>query len=359
MSLYRGIDAGPSGQEIICDLRSDTATCPDTAMRAAMARAEVGDDCRGEDPSVKRLEQTVAKLLGQEAATFFPTATQSNLSAVMAHCQRGDEVLVGEGYHLLADEAAGASVLADVALQPLSVGADMCVDSSEIEARIKPDDPHCPVSRLLSLENTVSGIAIPLARIRCAAEAAREHGLAIHLDGARLLNATTELGVAPAELGQLADTVTLCLSKGLGAPAGAVLAGNAYLMRSVRRARKILGGAMRQAGVLAAAGLYALENNSAGLIRDHQLAADFSSRLRALGCGHVRQATNMVHFEPPLGVHEPLRVFLSEKGILIGAQEPAMRLVFHRDVDPAAITTVIEAIEAFFEDASVLNRQPV
>ncbi len=216
--------------KVICDLRSDTVTRPCAGMRAAMAGAEVGDDVMGEDPQVNRLEAGLAERMGKEAGLFLPTGTQSNLTGLMAHCGRGEEVIVGRPYHVFTFEAAGASVLASIALFPLEPRATGALDPDDIVAAVKADDPHFTVSRLLSLENTHDGKAIPLADIAASAQAARDAGLSVHLDGARIFNAVTELGCEPDELAGLADTVSVCLSKGLGAPAGSVLVGPADLI---------------------------------------------------------------------------------------------------------------------------------
>ncbi|MEM7642535.1 MAG: GntG family PLP-dependent aldolase, partial [Pseudomonadota bacterium] len=257
---YPGAASAPAGA---VDLRSDTVTRPGAAMRAAMAEAVVGDDVYGDDPTVARLEAEVAARFGFEAALLLPSGTQSNLIAVMCHCGRGEEVLVGRGYHVDCAEARGTSVLGGIAVEPLALRDDQGIDPAVIAAAVKPDDVHYPVTRLLSLENSVGGRVVPLAVQAAAVAEARQHGLAVHLDGARVFNACVALDVAPAEMAAGVDSVSVCLSKGLGAPAGSVLAGSADLIARARRWRKILGGGMRQVGVIAAAGLHALEHHVA------------------------------------------------------------------------------------------------
>ena len=332
---------------IRCDLRSDTVTRPDAAMRRAMAAAEVGDDVYGEDPEVNRLESDLAAMLGKQAGLFLPSGTQSNLVAIMAHCGRGDEAMVGARYHIFKDEAAGASVLGGVALLPLPLTDAGGVSAQVITAALRPDDAHYPISRLLCLENTVGGQAVPLPAMEAAAEVARQAGLSVHLDGARFFNAVTALGCAPGDLAGVADTVSVCLSKGLGAPVGTVLVGPAALMARARRHRKILGGGMRQAGILAAAGRYALAHNIAGLKADHARAAMLAGALTDLGAGAVVQATNMVFFTPT-GDTATLRAALAERGVLIGGQSRRIRMVLHRDVDDAALAVAIAAFRGFY-----------
>lgn len=282
-------------------------------------------------------------MLGKEAGIFLPSGTQSNLVAVMSHCGRGDEVIVGRPYHVFRYEAAGASVLASVALNPLDPMPSGGLAADAIRAAIQPDDSHHPVSRLLSLENTTGGVAVPLAETRAAAGAARAAGLAVHLDGARFFNAVTALRCAPAELAGIADTVSVCLSKGLGAPVGSVLVGPSDLIARARRHRKILGGGMRQAGVLAAAGRHAIGHNIAGLAEDHARAATLAAALTTLGAGAVRQATNMVFFTPDAGDAATLKVALARRGVLIGGPAPELRLVLHRDIGDEALDLAIAA----------------
>lgn len=353
MNLYGGLaEAETSAKaagavEIVADLRSDTVTRPDAAMRRAMAEAEVGDDVYGEDPSINRLDSQLAERLGKEAGLFASSGTQCNLCAVMSHCGRGDEALVGEFQHIYFDEAAGASVLGSVALWPLRQGLDGVIAPEAVTAAIKEDDPHFARTRLFCLENTFGGVALPLAPLRAASDAARAGGLGVHLDGARFFNAVAALGCAAHELADVADTVSICLSKGLGAPLGSVLVGDRERIGRARRIRKMLGGGMRQAGVAAAAGLHALERNIDRLADDHARAGRLAQALNALGAGEARLATNMVFYTPAPGAHTALRAHMAAAGVLIGAQEPEIRMVLHKDVDEAALGRIIEAFESF------------
>jgi len=346
MSLY-GHAAADAATNCICDLRSDTLTKPGAGMREAMMSAPLGDDVYGEDPTVARLERELATRLGKGAAMFFPTGTQSNLAAVMAHCGRGDEMIVGDRYHLYCDEAAGASVLTGVSMVPVAMATDGGLDPDGIAAAIKVDDPHYARSRLLSLENTVGGRVLSLDRIDAGVQVAREAGLSVHLDGARFFNAVTELGCDARRLAAPMDTISVCLSKGLGTPAGSVLVGPQEMMGQLRRNRKILGGAMRQSGVLAAAGLYALEHHLPQLAEDHAHAARLAAALRETGIGAVSSHTNMVFLTPQAGDHGRLTQHMAEAGIKIGGQSPAIRMVLHRDVDDDALEAAIRAFQSF------------
>ena len=242
MSQYTALSNAPG--PTIADLRSDTVTKPCAAMRKAMAEAEVGDDVYREDPVINRLEQSLAERLGKEAGLFVPSGTQSNLLAMLAHCGRGEEGIAGESYHVIRYEAAGASVLGGIALHALSVSEDGGLEPQTIAGAVKDDDSHHPISRLLSLENTNYGRALPLERIAAAVATGRAAGLSTHLDGARFFNAITALGCSERDLADPFDTVSVCLSKGLGAPVGSVLLGPASLLAKARRMRKMLGGGM-------------------------------------------------------------------------------------------------------------------
>lgn len=347
MSTYSGMKRD-TGVKCACDLRSDTLTSPDDAMREAMASAIVGDDVYGEDPTVLMLENTLANLLGKDAAVFFPTGTQSNLAAVMAHCGRGDEIIIGHNYHIYCDEAAGASVLAGVSLNPIKTEAGGEVSPTSITTAIKEDDPHYAQSRLLCLENTVGGRVIPLDKMTAAANVAKAAGLFVHLDGARFFNAITALACSPKELADCADSVSLCMSKGLGAPVGSVLVGSHELITRARRNRKILGGSMRQSGVLASAALYALENNVSDLRLDHDRAAKLAGALKALNVGDVQVNTNMLFFTPAAEHHESLRVHMANNGVLMGGQTPAIRMVLHRDVTDDGLDLAIKSFQSYY-----------
>jgi threonine aldolase len=329
----------------IVDLRSDTVTRPSAGMRQAMARAEVGDDVFGDDPTVNRLQQLAAERLGFEAALLFPTGTQSNLAALMCHCGRGDEAIVGSEAHTYRYEAGGLAVLASIQPQVVPNRPDGTLDLAQVEAAIKPDDPHFARTRLLALENTISGKALPRAYLQDAVAVARKRRLATHLDGARLFNAAQHERTDAKALVQGFDSVSVCLSKGLGAPAGTVLVSSREIIEKARRARKILGGGMRQAGILAAAGIYALENNVARLAEDHDNAERLENGLKDLGLP-VERHTNMVFLH--VGARaEALAAHLGRAGILV-LPRPTLRLVTHLDVDAAGIVRALSAIRVFF-----------
>ena len=321
----------------VVDLRSDTVTRPSAGMRRAMAAAEVGDDVFGDDPTVNRLQARGAELFGAEAALLFPTGTQSNLAALMSHCQRGDEAIVGMEAHTYRYEAGGGAVLGSIQPQAVANRPDGTLDLAEVEAAIKPDDPHFARTRLLALENTITGRVIPRAYLEQALALARRRGLATHLDGARIFNASVKLGMPVQELCRGFDTVSACLSKGLGAPAGTLLLGSKDAIARARRARKILGGAMRQAGILAAAGLYALEHNVERLAEDHANAARLAE-----GIGAPPPQTNMVFAESRPGLVE----HLARHGVIV-LPAPRLRLVTHLDVDAAGIERAIAAFASF------------
>ncbi len=330
------------------DLRSDTVTQPTPAMRRAMTEAELGDDVFGDDPSVNRLQARAADMLGFDAALFFPSGTQSNLAALMGHCERGDEYIVGQEAHTYRFEAGGGAVLGSIQPQPLANRPDGTLDLAEVEAAIKPDDPHFARTRLLALENTITGRVISRPYLEQALALAKRRGLATHLDGARLFNAAVTLGVDARELCRGFDSVSVCLSKGLGAPAGTVLLGSRDLIARAKRARKILGGAMRQAGVIAAAGLYALENHVARLAEDHANAARLVEGLaRISGIEVEPPQTNMVFVRVPPAHVAALAEHLQREGVRVlpGAR---MRLVTHLDVDRAGIEHAIGAFRGFF-----------
>ena len=333
----------------VVDLRSDTVTRPGEAMRRAMAEAEVGDDVYGEDATVTALEEKVASLLGKEAGLFVASGTQSNLLAILAHCQRGEEYIAGETYHSFAEEGGGASVLGGVAAHPLAIDARGAITPAQVESRIKPDDFHYPITRLVCLENTVSGHVQPIADQEAVAAVARQHGLSVHLDGARLMNAAVALGQEPAAVAACADSVSLCLSKGLGAPVGSVLSGTKDFIARARRSRKMLGGGMRQAGVLAAAGLYALDNHIDRLAEDHANAKRLAEGLAALpGLEVETPESNMVFIAPHADDLEPLRTHLAGRGIIIAAYLPTTRLVTHLDITAEDIERTIEAFGDFY-----------
>ncbi|HEY8069350.1 MAG TPA: low-specificity L-threonine aldolase [Burkholderiales bacterium] len=331
---------------MIVDLRSDTVTRPSAGMRRAMAEAELGDDVFGDDPTVNRLQAHAAAMLGFARALFFPSGTQSNLAALMSHCGRGDEYLVGQEAHTYRFEAGGGAVLGSIQPQPLANRPDGTLDLAEVEAAIKPDDPHFARTRLLALENTIGGRAIARPYFDDALAVAKRRGLATHLDGARVFNAAAKLGAAAAELCRGFDSVSVCLSKGLGAPAGTLLLGSEDFLKRARRARKILGGAMRQSGVIAAAGLYALEHNVARLAEDHANAGILAQGLREAGYEVEGPHTNMVFVSAPPGFADHL--VNNEILVLAGAR---LRLVTHLDVDRAGIERALAAARSFARPA--------
>jgi threonine aldolase len=331
---------------VTIDLRSDTVTQPSAGMRAAMAAAVVGDDVYGDDPTVNRLQAVMAERFGFEAALFFPTGTQSNLAALMAHCGRGDEYIVGQEAHTYKYEQGGGAVLGSIQPQPLENEAHGGIALERIAAAIKPDDLHFARTRLLALENTMGGKVLPLAYLREATELAHTHGLRTHLDGARVFNAIIKLGAdAPTVLAGF-DSASICLSKGLGAPAGSVLVGSRAFIDAARRWRKALGGGMRQAGILAAAGLYALEHHVNRLADDHAHAAALAEGLAALGLRVQMPQTNILYVEIPARHVGPLKEHLLRRGIAASIA-PHTRLVTHLDVSRAMVGEAVQAFREF------------
>lgn len=333
------------------DLRSDTVTHPTPEMYAAMAAAPLGDDVYGGDPTVEKLQNIAADLLGKEAALFFPSGTQSNLAAMLSHCGRGEEIIAGRDYHVFQHEAGGSSALGGIVHCAIPNAADGRVSPADIRAAIKADDPHYPITRLISLENTVSGRVIPHSDRAELVAIAQEHGLSIHLDGARIMNAAAATGLAPSVLAEGADSVSVCLSKGLGTPSGTVLCGSTAFIKRAYRARKLLGGAMRQVGILAACGIVALEQNRHRLGEDHANARRLGEGLAAIDGLSVdldRVETNMVFVEPRTEDHSALRKHMREGGILFGGQDKAIRLVTHHDISPSDVDRVVERAEGFF-----------
>ncbi len=335
---------------MIVDLRSDTVTRPSAGMRRAMAEAELGDDVFGDDPTVNRLQARAAEMLGFEQALFFPSGTQSNLAALMSHCARGDEYLVGQEAHTYRFEAGGGAVLGSIQPQPIENLADGTMDLAKVEAAIKPDDPHFARTRLLALENTIGGRVVSRIYFDEALALAKRKGLATHLDGARVFNASVKLGIAARDLCRGFDSVSVCLSKGLGAPVGTVLVGGEDFIAKAKRARKILGGAMRQAGVIAAAGLFALEHNVTRLAEDHVNAERLAKGLRESGYEVEGPHTNMVFVRLSPEKVPLLKENLEQEKILVLAG-PRLRLVTHLDVDAAGIDRAIAAFRRFARTA--------
>lgn len=319
-------------------------------MRAAMMAAEVGDDVYGDDPSVAALERQTADRLGKEAAVFFPSGTQSNLAALMSHCGRGDEFIAGQNAHCYKYEAGGAAVLGSIQPQPLTNQPDGSIALEDIAAAIKAPDMHFAQTRLLALENTIGGKVLPPDYVAAATDMARSRGLSAHLDGARIFNAAVASGVDVSALAAPFDTISVCLSKGLGAPVGSVLVGHGDVIATARRLRKMLGGGMRQSGFLAAAGLYALENNVDRLADDHARAKRLADGLaRHDGLNVVAPQTNIVFMRADGAFAGAFADHLASSGIGVSGRYGEMRWVTHLDVGDDAIDAALLAVEQFFE----------
>ena len=318
----------------IIDLRSDTVTRPTAAMRKAMAEAELGDDVFGDDPTVQRLEALAAEMLGKGAGMFVPSGTQSNLAALLTHCGRGDEYIVGQQAHTYLFEGGGGAALGGIQPQPLDQETDGTLDLAKVAALVKPDDYHYARTRLLCLENTTWGKPLPHRYLEEARAFADDRGLALHLDGARLFNAACATGMAAAEIARPFDSVSVCLSKGLGAPVGSVLLGATDFIKEAKRWRKMLGGGMRQSGLLAAAGIHALENHLARLGEDHENASRLGAGLAAFDEIELDSVhTNMVFVRVPDDKVANLVARLKKQDVLVaGYTGETMRLVTHLDV---------------------------
>jgi len=336
------------------DLRSDTVTQPTPAMREAIYRAEVGDDVMGEDPTINRLEQMAAERMGKPAALFVASGTMGNLAALLAHCQRGDEVILGDLAHTYLYEAGGLSALGGIHPHPLPNQPDGTLRLDQIERAVRPDDSHFPRSQLIALENThnrCGGVAIPPDYFAAVRKLADQHGLKIHLDGARIFNAAVALGIDPREVTQHVDSVTFCLSKGLSAPVGSVLCGELDFIYHAHRARKMLGGGMRQAGILAAAGIVALEQMVDRLAEDHVRArrlAEGIATIPGLSVDLQRVQTNIVYFDlaPDTALTGPhISARLREQDVRIGyADSRGFRAVVHCWIDDDDIETALSAL---------------
>ena len=349
----------------IVDLRSDTVTQPTAAMRQAMLAAPLGDDVFGDDPSVNALQSQLADLLGFAAALFVPTGTQSNLCALLAHCQRGDEYLVGQMAHCYRWEGGGAAVLGSIQPQPLAHQPDGTLALSDLEAAVKPDDAHFARTRLLALENTLGGKLLPFGYVKAATDWAKDRGLARHLDGARLFNAAVAQAAVGGQavrgqavlaearrISQCFDSVSVCFSKGLGAPVGSVLCGSEAFIRRAHRVRKMAGGGMRQAGILAAAALYALEHHVVRLADDHALAQRLATGLADLpGVQVEAPQTNIVFVDLVGDARErsaSLLQYLAEHGVRATGLY-RLRFVTHLDVDATGIDHAVSVFRRFFK----------
>jgi threonine aldolase len=337
------------------DFRSDTVTRPSKAMRTAMANAEVGDDVYGDDPTVNELESWAAERHGFASAMFCSSGTQANLLALMAHCQRGDEYLCGQQAHNYKYEGGGAAILGSIQPQPIANEQDGSLCFKKLAAAIKPDDSHFARTTLLSIENTINGKVLPLTYMVKAREFTQQNNLALHLDGARVYNAASALNVDIAEICQHVDSVSICLSKGLGAPIGSLLLGSQALIKSAKRWRKVVGGGMRQAGIIAAAAKIALEQNPEKLAQDHinaKYLAHALNQFTDISVNLEQVETNMVFakFSEEVDIAN-LVDKLKADNILLSAGNP-MRLVTHLDIDKTAIDNFIKKLSSALSQTS-------
>lgn len=336
------------------DFRSDTTTHPTDKMRQAMANAKVGDDVYGEDPTVNMLEQKAADMLGKERGLYVTSGTMGNLLAVLSHCARGEEAIMGTMGHTFLHEAGGVSVVGGVVIHTIPNQVDGTLAMRDLENALRnPDDPHEPISRLVILENTQNacgGIPLSLEYTQSVAAFARKHGLLLHLDGARIFNAAVALGLPASKLVEPAESITFCLSKGLCAPVGSVLCGDAAFISRARRLRKMLGGGMRQAGIIAAAGIVALDEMVDRLAEDHHRATLLGDGLRSMAKVHLTKnspQTNMVFFKldesVPLSVTEFLDAMKLEGVLLMDSGPSEYRMVTHNDITDQAIEATMDA----------------
>ena len=353
------MNTATQSSSVKADFRSDTVTQPTLAMRAAMAAAPLGDDVFADDPSVNALQEKTAAMLGFEAALFMPTGTQSNLCGILAHCQRGDEYIVGQLAHTYRWEGGGAAVLGSVQPQPLNHQPDGTLALSDIEAAIKPDDAHFARTRLLTLENTWGGKLLPFAYVQAATQLARDKGLSRHLDGARLFNAATAQAalnstdpyVEARAIASCFDSVSVCFSKGLGAPIGSALCGSKEFIARAHRVRKMAGGGMRQAGMLAAAASHALDHHVQRLAEDHALAARLADGLQGIAGLEVETPQTNIVFVDLVGAARDksaaLQEHLKAQGVLITGLY-RLRFVTHLDVNAAGVDHAVAVVRSFF-----------
>ena len=326
------------------DLRSDTVTHPTEEMRDFMKTAKVGDDVYGEDPTVNELEDFAASLLGKEAALFLPTGTQSNLTALLTHCQRGDEYIVGQEAHTFKYEGGGAAVLGSIQPQPINFELDGSLAIESIKSAIKPEDNHFARTKLICLENTQAGKALDLNYIANIRLLCNDYKLLLHLDGARFFNACVAKGLNPETLASNFDSVSVCLSKGLGAPVGSLLVGSEDFIYKARRWRKVLGGGMRQAGIVAAGGLFALKYNRERLVEDHLKAERaFEAIIEKFGENSASLATNMVHVNLSGAKYTEFSAYLKNHEVVLGSP----RFVFHMGISESDLDRLIELISSF------------
>jgi threonine aldolase len=340
--------------QAILDFRSDTVTKPTPQMREAMAKAEVGDDVYQEDPTINQLQELAAKVTGKEAGLFLPSGTMGNLTSLLSHCQRGDEIIVGRKAHIFLYEATGAAALGGINIQTIPNQKDGTFSLEDMHSAIRPEDPHQPTTRLISIENThnrCDGASISPHYIEQVSEFAKKHNLYFHIDGARIFNAAIDQNVPVEELTKPADSITFCLSKGLSAPVGSVLCGSKKFIQKALRIRKQLGGGMRQAGIIAAAGIVALSTMVERLSVDHQNArilAEGLAKIPGILIDLENQHTNMVYFrltdELPLTLPE-LSNLLKEQGLLVGGGKDRIRMVTHAWVDETSVTRAVDLIK--------------
>ena len=352
MSQYKRNTNNPEIRELEnpIDFRSDTVSLPSKEMLQCVENAKLGDDVYEEDTEVIELQEFAAELLGKEASLFFPSGTQSNLTAILAHCQRGDEVLIGRDYHTNLYEARGASVLGGVGICPIDMSESGSMNLNDMLSQIKDDDPHYAVTKLLCLENTFSGKVQPQDELETLVLEAHRRGLKVHLDGARLFNAHIHSGLSLSALVDSFDSVSICLSKGLGAPVGSLLVSNQTIINKAIRLRKMLGGGMRQVGVIASCGMYALKNNIERLQHDHdnaKLLATGLSKIAELKVEYGESQTNMVFVNCPKKHRLPLENFLFDRKILVASLDRG-RLVCHLGVSEKDIKFVVNVFEDYF-----------
>ena len=336
----------------VADFRSDTVTLPSEAMKSAMLKAPLGDDVYEEDPTVKELEEYSAHLLGKSAALFAPSGTQSNLLALLSHCQRGDEYIVGQHAHTYKYEGGGAAVLGSIQPQPIAFESPGIIPIDLIKQAIKPNDIHFAKTKLISLENTCFGCVVPQDYIHSTKSICDEYKLKFHLDGARLFNASVASNQSAATIAKPFDSISICLSKGLGAPVGSVLVGSFELIQEAKRWRKMLGGGMRQAGLLAAAGIYALKNNVERLAEDHQRAQilhEALSQLKGISLKPYSAQTNMVFVDVPEESLDQLHALAKDNNIVL-PNGKELRLVIHLDIDDDAINRLISVFKATYSE---------
>jgi|TARA_R110002033_G_scaffold802_9_gene7851 threonine aldolase len=334
----------------IIELRSDTFTMPSVQMKEYMFNAQVGDDVYGEDPSVNALEDKMAKLTNKEAALFTTSGTQANLLAMLSHCQRGEEYICGQDSHIFKYEGGGSSVLGGISPQPIEFEKDGTLDLNKVYKKIKPNDFHFAMTKLLCLENTHDGKVLPLSYLQEARKFTQDKNLLLHLDGARVFNAVIDLGIDIKDISVCFDSMSICISKGLGAPVGSVLVGSKEFINKARRYRKMIGGGLRQSGYLAAACSYAIDNNIKDLEKDHANAKKLALELSKIDEIRIlSNDTNMVFIEVLDKNVDILINYLKNKGINISGTYEELRLVTHRDVSSEDIDYVIKTFKEFFK----------